>query len=1101
MGRSFFFLAFFAGIGLPSTGLAQASLSAEKALEKLQKTKSRSEASRAFLREGSRWQSSAPKLLALYGPDPALNKQLVVILRGMGTSLRPLLKNEIKKAQGPRLEASLKVVSALGEKALPLLPTLFEASQNGSVERREQMLRAMAALPSETVTPILRVALKDKNPKIALAGAWGLGRLGRWGRGGNAALREVWTKGEASPKLKAQILESLGAIGFVHPRIPPLLKDALKDKDPLIQAQGFLALARNQGELKSLQEPLLRALKSDDETVRGLALKSLKLLGGKGQFAKSALESMFRKKRALRLDVYEAYITIERESRFGIYELLAMFPRETPGFRARALYLLAAAGPRNPVIIAELFKWAEKAKSLETRGAAMAALAVYPRFADQARSARFLSWIREAPTLGLKCRSVALFGRHGAKTEESRVLLRKELNGASPELRRVLVKSLGMLGGGGQRWVRDQALRDETALSFECALQFLRAKGRIEKNQRELWLKSWLLGMKQARELKDWNRASLGLKIMARCPWEDARVGQEASRWLKDPRDEFRLGAIKVLARQPGLSEDALFGAMTDAWREVRRHAALAFFTVKEPKKGLLRKLEGLLGDSELGFEVAAVLVSIADANRGRKARRLLDLALNQGDFRVYRLFQRLREKASGSVADLMKEGMGFDPRLRVELAKTLAYCKGAEAKKALETLLRDASASVQAAAIEALVLQGSVKAKALEKTLLSLLGSSELLVQGACLRALAKVGSKSTKRGLARFQTSKEPSLLEASAMAVATLGKDSFKIIDGALSKKESQAWGRLVMERIELSHGARLIRFFKDASFDKRRRVCLALGGRSRAIFEELRPLLRRDDASAKLAWEIFGEYGEDALECLVAEVATGHKRGLESAARGLRLIGPAAVPPLLVLLRSKNVKERRYGARALGIVGSVNSRVGTALLGALEDKDLRVRAEAAGGLGSCRLAAQRPLIVSGLLRALADPSRKIRVRAVESFGRLGEVVADVALPELKKGLASWDKDIRRESLRSLAAMGTKRFAYVADVVAALKDSEATVRRAAIETLSDFGVHGKAALKALEKVAAVDTDIPSRLAASQAIESIQEAIREQDLEKDKQ
>ncbi|MDF1667542.1 MAG: HEAT repeat domain-containing protein, partial [Planctomycetota bacterium] len=811
------------------------------------------------------------------------------------------------------------------------------------------------------------------------------------------------------------------------------------------------------------------------------------------------LESLFRKERGLRLPVFSAYIAVDRDSRFGIYELLAMFPRESVEFRSQARQLFARGGPRNPVIISELFKMAGAEKSLEIRKGAMAALGVYPRFNEAKRTGLCIEIIKSAPSLELKCLGIDLYSRHAPKTAEARSVLLQLLKTASYKELRAVVKAVMRLGRRGERWVFNEALRTPGLLSFECAYQWLLINKDVKKERRSDWTKQLVLGMKTGAELKDWQRVSLGLQIMALQAWSEEALAPIARRYVKDPRERYRRWAYQFFAKNPSRYHQELLVGLKDAHRDTKREVALSFMAVTEPEKKLLKALELFLADSEMGLETATALVQIGKGTIRRKARRRLELALGQADFRALHLFQLLKEKASGSVADLAKGLSQADPRYRSELADTLAYCKGTEVRTLLELLFKDPVSRVRGSAIQALVTQSNFKKNpSLEKSLLALLKSPELPIQKASIWALGKIGSTKSKLRLFDFQRSANSELRSLSAAAVATLGKDCFAPLASALSERKTRAWGGFVIRQLESRWAGDLVLYFKDHPFVVRRAICQALGDGTAEIYPVLLPLLRKDNSAAKLAWEIFGEQGEDAIDCLIAEVASGHEVALESAARALKIIGPASVPPLLEMMRAENVKLRRSGVRALGIVGSVNARVGTAVLAALEDKDLRVRAEAAGGLGSCVLPEQRSLIVSGLVRALNDSSRKIRVRAVMSFGRLGAVVADIAVPELKKTLKSWDKDIRRESLRALASMGTKRFACLPEIIDALKDKDASVRRAAIETLSQFGKEGKAALKELEKVATIDRDVPARLAAAQAIESIKEAILESQLEK---
>ncbi|MDF1662570.1 MAG: HEAT repeat domain-containing protein, partial [Planctomycetota bacterium] len=210
MRRSLLFCVLSLGILAPTFASAQSPIHSKNAIQKLKDGKTRDAAARVFHLEGSRWFSKAPELLKLYGDDPVLNKTVVSILEEMGTSLVPLLKKEIGSAKDLRLECALEVIRELGARAIPLFPVLSEEAQRKDTNRRRQILQAISYLPSEAATPILRVALRDKNPKVALTAARGLGRLGRYGRGGVPALLTQLSEKGSSVPLKAVIIESLG---------------------------------------------------------------------------------------------------------------------------------------------------------------------------------------------------------------------------------------------------------------------------------------------------------------------------------------------------------------------------------------------------------------------------------------------------------------------------------------------------------------------------------------------------------------------------------------------------------------------------------------------------------------------------------------------------------------------------------------------------------------------------------------------------------------------------------------------------------------------------------------------------------------------------
>lgn len=117
----------------------------------------------------------------------------------------------------------------------------------------------------------------------------------------------------------------------------------------------------------------------------------------------------------------------------------------------------------------------------------------------------------------------------------------------------------------------------------------------------------------------------------------------------------------------------------------------------------------------------------------------------------------------------------------------------------------------------------------------------------------------------------------------------------------------------------------------------------------------------------------------------------------------------------------------------------------LIAALEHEDKGVRSEAARSLG--RIGNARA--VEPLVKALRDQVEPVRDSAVESLGRIGEPAVEV----LARTLSGESYDMVRWQL--VRALGeTRNPKALEPLIDALKDTDETVRRLAIEALAKIG-----------------------------------------------
>jgi HEAT repeat protein len=200
-------------------------------------------------------------------------------------------------------------------------------------------------------------------------------------------------------------------------------------------------------------------------------------------------------------------------------------------------------------------------------------------------------------------------------------------------------------------------------------------------------------------------------------------------------------------------------------------------------------------------------------------------------------------------------------------------------------------------------------------------------------------------------------------------------------------------------------------------------------------------------AVLALGQLGPAAKSAIPALLSSVQ-GDKLGLLEPAVSVALgnIGTSAVTPLKKALTDKDVRLRRTGAFALGLIGpKARSAVGD-LSAALEDPEPDVRALAAKALGRVGTAARSTL--PKLEAALKDKEMRVRVSAALALWQAG-VRAD-GLAVLQEALGDKRAHVREQACAALGELGAKAAPVARSLLPVLDDRDARVRCACAEAL---------------------------------------------------
>jgi outer membrane protein assembly factor BamB/HEAT repeat protein len=181
--------------------------------------------------------------------------------------------------------------------------------------------------------------------------------------------------------------------------------------------------------------------------------------------------------------------------------------------------------------------------------------------------------------------------------------------------------------------------------------------------------------------------------------------------------------------------------------------------------------------------------------------------------------------------------------------------------------------------------------------------------------------------------------------------------------------------------------------------------------------------------------------------------------------IRMMGPAAIPLLVDLLRDARVTIRRNAVDALIDLPPQTQSIQPALRRALRDEDAEVAGDAARALGA--LGAKAAASVRALVRTLAHDDAYVRVYAAEALASIGPAAAP-ATNDLANALSDPAPGVRWAAGEALAAIGPAAQSAVPQLIEALNDEFLYVRIFAAGALGSIGPKARAASDALTAAA---------------------------------
>lgn len=183
-----------------------------------------------------------------------------------------------------------------------------------------------------------------------------------------------------------------------------------------------------------------------------------------------------------------------------------------------------------------------------------------------------------------------------------------------------------------------------------------------------------------------------------------------------------------------------------------------------------------------------------------------------------------------------------------------------------------------------------------------------------------------------------------------------------------------------------------------------------------------------------------------------------------AGGLALAGPDAITPLHILVRDTSPAVRKQAVLSLQAIvqraTTAQERVALAMADYVKDEEPAVRLAAVQALPRCG-----PKSVPLLLGALADKDTKVRAYAASALSAFKLEPAEL-LPTLTNRLKVEEELIVRQSLlRTLAKLGKD---AIPALVEALGDKQEAVQKAALSALGSIGLPAEPALAKVKELA---------------------------------
>ncbi|MFK8186293.1 MAG: S-layer homology domain-containing protein [Phormidesmis sp.] len=235
-------------------------------------------------------------------------------------------------------------------------------------------------------------------------------------------------------------------------------------------------------------------------------------------------------------------------------------------------------------------------------------------------------------------------------------------------------------------------------------------------------------------------------------------------------------------------------------------------------------------------------------------------------------------------------------------------------------------------------------------------------------------------------------------------------------------------------------------------------------------------------------------EEEFSDLVASLGSNETSERRAAADALVAEGEAAVPELASALESDSAQTRAAAAYALNEIGADAAAATPTLLDVIKDDDELVRALATSTLAQVGL--DEGVLISVLVAAIQSETGLVKDVAADalvniggdSIPALGEVLKNDAASDLAKEIAA----TLIGDINQVDELGDRAIDSIIPILAeTLSDGDSSVRKAAADSLGDFGPLADVAIPALSRALLGEDSGVSETAASSLLKIGQQSV----------
>lgn len=385
-------------------------------------------------------------------------------------------------------------------------------------------------------------------------------------------------------------------------------------------------------------------------------------------------------------------------------------------------------------------------------------------------------------------------------------------------------------------------------------------------------------------------------------------------------------------------------------------------------------------------------------------------------------------------------------------------------------------------------------------KLLAKQLYDKEYSVRAKAMFLLGEIGSEAISafpEMVKIYKNDKHPEVVSQTTLALSKMGQKGMIVLLKGY-KTEKNVSRRAYIVQVLANTGEKAVPplteiLIKDKATEVKAEAAWALGQIGSPSFTAMPVLIstlrENDNFLRDRLLNAIEKIGEKGLPFLIQNLKTEKNKFIKCSVAGLiGHLGPKAalaVPALIEALQDKDYRVRANAALTLSKIGSKADFATPALMKAMEDGNHNVKFHAISAIGSIgsKASAAIPQLISLL--------RKREFIAAWALGEMGEK-AESAIPALIKALKDSSDIVRYMAAEALGKIKKRANLCVTALISVLQDSENIVREKAIKALLNFGSKAKKALPFLIKISVEEKNPRIREVATKAMNEIKKRLQ---------